>query len=53
VERPGQETIINLPRCAILQPLSAHEKLAMRDTVSRLVRLGAKVVGGVDFDLLP
>jgi hypothetical protein len=29
----------------ILRLLSAREKLAMRDAVSRLVRLGAKVVG--------
>jgi len=37
-------------RCVILRPLSAREKLAMRDAVSRLVRLGAKVVDSVDFD---
>ena len=29
----------------VVRPLSAREKLAMRDTVSLLVRLGAKVVG--------
>ena len=29
----------------VVRPLSAREKLAMRDTVSVLVRLGAKVVG--------